>query len=64
MVINKAALLAKGCSQQESIDYTKTFACVARLEAIKLLVTFRIYSTYDSTTLVSFFSILFKAFCF
>ena len=37
VVRNKARLVAQGYSQQEGIDYTETFASVARLEAIMLL---------------------------
>jgi len=40
VVINKARLFAQGYSQQEGIDYTKTFAPVARLEAIRLLLSY------------------------
>jgi hypothetical protein len=32
VVRNKARLVAQGYSQQEGIDFTKTFAPVARLE--------------------------------
>jgi len=39
---NKARLVAQGYSQQEGIDYTKTFALVARLEAIKLLLSYAV----------------------
>jgi len=39
VVRNKARLVAQGYSQQESIDYTETFAPVARLEAIRLLLS-------------------------
>ena len=35
VVRNKAILVAQGYSQQEGIDYTETFALVARLEAIR-----------------------------
>jgi len=38
VVRNKARLVAQGYSQQEGIDYTKTFAPIARLEAIRLLL--------------------------
>uniref|UniRef100_UPI0030C737C7 reverse transcriptase domain-containing protein n=1 Tax=Bradyrhizobium sp. TM233 TaxID=2599801 RepID=UPI0030C737C7 len=37
-----ARLVAQGYSQQEGIDYTETFAPVARLEAIRLLISFSI----------------------
>jgi hypothetical protein len=38
VVRNKVRLVAQGYSQQEVIDFTKTFAPVARLEAISLLL--------------------------
>ena len=39
---NKARLVAQGYSQQEGIDYTETFAPGARLEAIRLLLSYAI----------------------
>jgi len=39
---NRARLVAQGYNQQEGIDYTKTFAPVARLEAIRLLLSYAI----------------------
>jgi len=39
---NKARLLAQGYSQQEGNDYTETFAPVARLEAIRLLLSYAV----------------------
>ena len=39
---NKSRLVAQGYSQQEAIDYTETFAPVARLDAIRLLISYAI----------------------
>ncbi|CAM8943836.1 unnamed protein product [Rhodiola kirilowii] len=39
VVRNKARLVVKGYNQQEGIDYDETFAPVARLEAIRLLIS-------------------------
>jgi hypothetical protein len=40
MVRNKSRLVAQGFSQKEGIDYEETFAPVARLEAIRILLAF------------------------
>ena len=40
VVRNKARLVAQGYNQQEGIDYDETYAPVARLEAIRLLIVF------------------------
>jgi len=42
VIRNKARLVAQGYSQQEGIDYTKAFAPVARLEAIRLLLSYAV----------------------
>jgi hypothetical protein len=39
-VRNKAHLVAQGYSQVEGLDFRKTFAYIARLEAIRILLTF------------------------
>ena len=41
---NKTRLVAKGYWQYEGIDYTETYALVARLEAIRILLSFVAYS--------------------
>jgi hypothetical protein len=40
VVRNKSRLVAQGYSQKEGIDYEETFALVARLEAIRILLAF------------------------
>ena len=37
---NKPRLVAKGYNQEEGIDYDETYALVARLEAIRMLLIF------------------------
>ncbi|GJY37423.1 retrovirus-related pol polyprotein from transposon TNT 1-94 [Tanacetum coccineum] len=37
---NKARLVAQGYNQQEGIDYDETYALVARLESIRILLTY------------------------
>ena len=46
VVRNKARLVAQGYNQQEGIDYDETFALVARLEAIKMLLAFAAYKGF------------------
>jgi len=40
IVRNKARLVAKGYNQEEGIDYGETYALVARLEAVRLLLAY------------------------
>jgi hypothetical protein len=42
VVINKSRLVAQGFSQKEGIDYEETFAPVAHLEAIRILLAFSV----------------------
>jgi hypothetical protein len=42
VVRNKSGLVAQGYSQKEGIDYEETFALVARLEAIQILLAFAV----------------------
>jgi hypothetical protein len=42
VVRNKSMLVAQGFSQKEWIDYEETFAIVARLEAIRILLVFSV----------------------
>ena len=40
VIRNNARLVAQGYNQQEGIDFTETFAPIARLEAIRILLAF------------------------
>jgi hypothetical protein len=42
VVKNKSRLVAQGYSQEEGIDYEETFAPVAHLEAIRILLAFSV----------------------
>jgi hypothetical protein len=42
VVRNKSRLVAQGYSQKEGIEYEETFAPIARLEAIRILLAFSV----------------------
>ena len=46
IVRNKACLVVKDYNQQEGIDYDETFAPVARLEAIRLLIAYAAHTGF------------------
>ena len=43
IIRNKARLVAQGYNQEEGIDYDETFAPVARLESIRIMLAFASY---------------------
>ena len=46
IIRNKARLVAQGYSQEEGIDFDETFAPVARLEAIRMLLAFACFKNF------------------
>jgi hypothetical protein len=46
VVRNKACLITQGFSQVESLDFKETFAPVAHLEAIRILLAFTTYKGF------------------
>ena len=46
VVRNKAQLVAQGYNQEEGIDFNETFALVARIEAIRLLLAFACHMNF------------------
>ena len=46
IVRNKARLVAQGFNQEEWINYEETFVPVARLEAIRMLLTFACFKDF------------------
>ena len=46
IIRTKARLVAQGYNQQKGIDYEETFAPVARLEAIRMLLAFACHKNF------------------
>ncbi|KAL8116542.1 hypothetical protein AgCh_022894 [Apium graveolens] len=46
IIRNKARLVAQGYNQQEGIDYDETYAPLARLEAIRILMAFAVHKKF------------------
>ena len=46
VVRNKARLVAKGYNQEEGIDFDESYAPVARIEAIRMLLAFASYMNF------------------
>ena len=46
IIRNKARLVAQGYNQQEGINYEETFAPVARLKAIRMLLAFACHKNF------------------
>ena len=43
---NKSRLVAQGFTQEEGIDYEKTFAPIVRLESIRMLLAYACYKNF------------------
>ncbi|GJY13965.1 retrovirus-related pol polyprotein from transposon TNT 1-94 [Tanacetum coccineum] len=54
VIRNKARLVAQGFSQEEGIDYDKTFASVVRMEAIWIFLAFSTYMNFKDDKRISF----------
>ena len=49
IIRNKARLVAKGYCQQKGIDYDETFPPMARIEAIRIFLTYAAHKTLRYT---------------
>ena len=43
---NKARLVCKGYAQVEGVEFEENFACVARVEAIRMFLAFACYKNF------------------
>jgi hypothetical protein len=46
VIRNKSRLVCKGYAQVEGLDYEETFALMARLEEIRMFLSFSSYKTF------------------
>ncbi|GJV13957.1 retrovirus-related pol polyprotein from transposon TNT 1-94 [Tanacetum coccineum] len=46
VICNKARLIAKGCAQEEGIDFEESFAPVARLEDVRIFVAYAAHKSF------------------
>ena len=46
IIRNKASVVLQGYNQEEGIDYEATFAPVARIEAIRILIAYAAYMKF------------------
>ena len=59
VIRNKARLVAQGYSQMEGVDYDETFAPIARMESIKVLLAlachlrFKLYQMDEKATFLN-----------
>ena len=63
MICNKARLVAQGYSQMEGVDYDETFALVARMESIRILLALAChlkFKIYQMDVKIAFLNGFFK----
>nr|GEZ31220.1 hypothetical protein [Tanacetum cinerariifolium] len=53
VIRNKSRLVAKGYAQKERIDFEESFAPVARLEAVRLFITYAAHKSFTDCTSMS-----------
>ena len=63
VVRNKARLVCKGYSQEEGIDYEETYAPIARMEVVIMLLTYavkKIFKVYQMDVKLAFLNVEFE----